>query len=268
VKLTDGEQAGLWQRKGLTNSLVAYEKYLQAGGDNAQQTARANAKARQLFEEGLALDPGYAMAYAGLAVTYLNDALWGWSKDPRESGRKAYEMAKAALALDDSLDAPHYILGLIYVYMGEFDKAIAEGEKGVELNPNGADAMAFLGYFLNVAGRPAEAITVVDKAMRLNPMPPAYYYGWLGIGYRLTNQFDKAIATLEKGLRVQPGHTICLIQLAAAYSLAGRQEDARKTADEFLRLNPKFSVGVLAKFYKDPAVAEQLIDALRQAGLK
>ena len=78
------------------------------------------------------------MAYAGLAFTHVADAIWGWSKDPRESGRKAYEMANKALTLDDSLDTPHYILGLIYVYMREYDKAIAEGERAVELNPNGA----------------------------------------------------------------------------------------------------------------------------------
>ncbi len=68
------------------------------------------------------------------------------------------------------------------------------------------------------------------------------------------NEYDKAIAILEKGLRVQPDNTACLIYLTAAYSLAGRQEDARKTAAEFLRLNPKFSVEAFAKNYKDPAV--------------
>jgi adenylate cyclase len=177
-------------------------------------------------------------------------------------------MANKALALDDSLDTPHYILGLIYVYMREYDKAIAEGERGVELNPNGAEALAFLGYFLNMAGRPAEAIAVLEKAMRLNPMPWAYLYGWLGNSYRLTNQNDKAIAILEKGLRVQADNSVCLIVLAAAYSQGGRQEDARKTAAEFLKLNPKFSVEAFAKLYKDPAVAEQLINALRKAGLK
>ena len=95
--------------------------------------------------------------------------------------------------------------------------------------------------------------------MRLNPMPPAFYYGWLGNSYRLTDQYDKAIAILEKGLRVQPDNAVCLMHLAAAYSLAGRQEDARKTAAEFLRLNPKFSLEAWAKMlYKDPAVARTI----------
>ena len=74
----------------------------------------------------------------GWPYTHVVDAIWGWSKDPRESGRKAYEIANKALTLDDSLDTPHYLLGVIYVYMREYDKAIAEGERGVELNPNGA----------------------------------------------------------------------------------------------------------------------------------
>ena len=64
------------------------------------------------MEEAIALDPGFAMAYARLASTHLTDAVWGWSKDPRESGRKAYEMANKALSLDESLDVPHFVLGL------------------------------------------------------------------------------------------------------------------------------------------------------------
>ncbi len=209
------------------------------------------------------------MAYSRLAYTNIADTIYNWSKDPRESGRKAYEMANKALTLDDSLDSTHYSLGFIYlVYMHEYDKAIAEAERGVELNPNGNEALAILGIILNRAGRPAEALTVLEKAMRLNPLPQAYQYAWLGVSHMLMNQNDKAIAILEKGLRMQPNNNVCLVNLAAAYGLAGRQEDARKTAAEFLRLNPKFSLEAWAKTYKDPAVQERLIGALRKAGLK
>ncbi len=269
VKLTDGEQAVLWQKKGLTNNLEAFEKYLQGRMYSLQMmTKDANDKAKHLYEEAIALDPGFAMAYANLSQNHVSDAFWGWSKDPRESGRKAYEMANKALSLDDSLDTPHYCLGGVHLFMHQYDEAIAEGERGVELNPNGHEALAVLGFILNLAGRPAEARTVLEKAMLLNPIPPATYYGWLGNSYRLMNQNDKAIATLEKGLRVQPDNTVCLINLAAAYSQAGRQEDAHKTAAEFLRLTPKFSLETYAKIYKDPVAAEQLTNALRKAGLK
>ena len=268
VKLTDGEQAALWQRKGLTNNLEAFEKYLQGRMHSIQVTKDGNDKARPLYEEAIALDPGFAMAYAKLAYTHVVEAFFGWSKDPGESGRKACEIANKALSLDDSLDTTHYMLGLIYTQMSKFDKAIAEAQRGVELNPNGHEALALLGNILNRAGRHAEAITVLEEAMRLNPMPPAFYYGWLGASHMLMNQNQKAIAILEKGLHVQPNNTVCLVHLVAAYSLADRREDARRTAEEFIRLNPKFLAEVFAKTYKDPAVQEQLINALRQAGLK
>jgi adenylate cyclase len=207
------------------------------------------------------------MAYAELAWTHYVSAQFGWGKDPRESARRAYEAANKAVSLDDSLDTPHCMLGLIYCQRHEFDKAIAEVEKGVELNPNGHGALLALGVILNRTGRPAEAIVVIEKAIRLNPLPPALYYAWLGTSHMLMNQNDKAIASLKKGLGVQSDNAFCLINLTAAYSLSARQEDARKTAEEFLRLNPKFSSEAFAKVYQDPAVRERLIDALRKAGL-
>jgi tetratricopeptide (TPR) repeat protein len=104
--------------------------------------------------------------------------------------------------------------------------------------------------------------------MRLNPMPPAFQYGFLGTSHMLMHQYQKAIAILEKGVLVQPDNAPCLLYLAAAYSLAGRQEDAHKTAAKLLILNPKFSVEAFVKIYKDPAAREQLVSALRKAGLK
>jgi adenylate cyclase len=268
VQLTEGEQAALWQRKGLTNNLEAFEKHLQGRWYLQHLTAGASAKARQLAEEAIALDPGFAWAYAMVSVAHFNDSLYGWSKDPRESARKAYEFANKAVTMDDSLELPHSMLGVTYAYMHEYDKAVAEAERAVELNPSADQSMVFLGLILNFAGRPEEAIIVVQKAMRLNPMPPPFYYATLGSAYRLTNQYDKAIATYEKGLRVQPDYPACLSGLTAAYSQAGRQEDARKTAEEFIKLNPKYSVEAAARLYKDPAVQEQLINGLRNAGLK
>ncbi len=268
VKLTEGEQGALWQRKGLANNLQAFEKNVQARKYLNEVRKESNDKGRQLYEEAIALAPRYAGHYSGLAYTHLMDARWGWSKDPGESLRQAYVIANKALSLDNSLDTPHYTLGLIYMSMHEYDKMVAEGQRAVELNPNGAQSLGHLGWFLNLAGRPAEAITVLDKAMRLNPIPPPVYYAWIGNSYTLMGEHDKAVAILEKGLRMQPDNTVCLVNLAAAYGLAGRREDARKTAVKFLSLNPKFSLEAWAKGYKDPAVQEQLINALRQAGLK
>ena len=70
VKLTEGEQAALWQRKGLTNNLEAFEKTLQGRVYMYQATKEGNVKARKLYEEAIALDPEFALAYAGLAFTH------------------------------------------------------------------------------------------------------------------------------------------------------------------------------------------------------
>jgi adenylate cyclase len=271
VKLTLGEQARYWkEKKGSEVNREAYEKIWQGGWYLHQGTADGNVTARKLLEDVIGQEPQWAGPYSMLAYVHWVDSWMGWSKDPRESGRKAHEMAKKALSLDESLDSARFVLGLVYSSLGRFDEALAEAERAVELNPNGADALSALGSILNVVGRPKEAIHVLHKAMRLNPIPPAVYYWVLGESYRLTEQNDKAIAEFEKGLQRHPDHAFCLMWLAATYSMVGRKKESRKTALELLRVNPKFSLEHWDKMglYKDPAVTKRFIDALRKAGLK
>jgi adenylate cyclase len=270
VKLTEGEQTRHWRERSGKINRETFEKTVEAKWYLYQATEDGNVTARKLLEEVIELEPQWAFAYPPLAGVHSFDAIFGWSKDPRESFRKAYDMAKKAISLDKSLDSAHFVLGLVYTYLGRFDEAIAEGERAVELNPNGADALACLGIILNMAGRPQESVPALHRAMRLNPMPPAWYYSVLGASYMLTEQYDKAIAEHEKGLRVSPDDAWCLVWLAATYSTAGREKEARKTVSELLRLNPRFSLENFEEVmhYKDPAVEKRFFDALRKAGLK
>jgi adenylate cyclase len=270
VKLIAGEQARYWSDRTPKVSREAGEKVLQANWYVYQVKEDGNVEARKLLEEAISLEPQWAGPYGMLAYVHWVDSWMGWSKDPSESFRQAYAMAKKALSLDESYDVGHFVLGLVYYSLGRYDEAIAEAERAVELNPNGADSLTALGSILNMAGRPEEAIQVLHKAMRLNPIPAAAYYWVLGESYRLTEQYDKAIAEFEKGLQRQPDHAFCLQWLAATYSMVGRDKEARKTVSELLRVNPKFSLERWEKLvmYKDPAVTKRLIDALRKAGLK
>ncbi len=270
VKLTEGEQARHWRERSGKINRETFEKTVQARWYLYQVTEDGNVTARKLLEEVIALEPQWAFAYPTLAGVHSFDAIFGWSKDPRESFRKAYDMAQKAISLDESLDSAHFVLGLVYTYLGRFDEAVAEGERAVELNPNGADALACLGIVLNMAGRPQESVPALHRAMRLNPMPPAWYYSVLGASYMLTRQYDKAVAEHEKGLRVSPDDAWCLVWLAATYSMAGREKEACETVSELLKLNPRFSLENFEKVmhYKDPAVKKRLFDALRKAGMK
>jgi adenylate cyclase len=268
VKLTQGEQARLYG-KGAVN-LDSFMKVLQGVPYFYRFNKEGNIQARQMFEEAIALEPENAAAYTMLGWTYLMEIWFGLSESPGKSMALAAELAQKALALDDSLDPPHSLLGNIYLLKRQYEKAIAEEERAVALNPNGADAHAHLGMTLNYVGRPEEAIALLKKAIRLNPIPPNWYLFTLGDGYRMTGQYEDAVAAYKRVLHRNPDDMRAHIGLAATYSLSGQEEEARAAAAEVLRLDPKFSVEYIVKTlpYKNQADASLLVDALRKAGLK
>ena len=269
VQLTEGEQARV---AGLgTNNLEAYLKVLQARELCGRQNPESNALAKQLAEEAIALDPNYARAYAMLASTHQMDCWLGTSKSPKESIAKAIELLQKSIIMDDTNAVVHALLGWIFSMTGQHDKAVAEGEKAVALNPNSSDSHMYFGKILTFAGRYEESIPELQTAIRLNPIPPNTYLYSLGISYALTGNLDEAIQWGEKAVRREPNSLSARLFMAAFYSRAGRDEEARIEAAEVLRINPKFSLEKYAKTvtYKKQADVERTISApLRKAGLK
>jgi adenylate cyclase len=268
VELTRGEQARAFARG--TDNLEAYLKYLQAHEKWIQMNKESNALARQLAEESIALDPNFVVVYITLASTYMMDVFLGSSKSPKDSIKQAMELNKKAMALDDSLANAYSQLGLLYTMTRQHDKGVAEAERGVELNPNSASAHDLLGMTLDFAGRSEEAIPMFKKAIRLEPFSPAKYYYHLGLAYLLTGQCDEAISACEEAVRRGINTPAAHRSAAAAYSMCGREEEARTAAAEVLRLNPNFSCDHYAKrsLYKNQADTDLIVGALRKAGLK
>jgi tetratricopeptide (TPR) repeat protein len=161
-------------------------------------------------------------------------------------------------------------LGQASLWKKQHDQAIAEAERAVALDPNDADGYARLGSVLNFAGRPEEAIGVIEKAMRLNPHYPPLYVFILGHSYHLMGRYEEAIAAYKKALTRNPDFLPVHINLAVVYSGLGREKEARAEAAEILRISPNFSLEVYRQRlpYKDPAVLERFLDGLRKAGLK
>jgi adenylate cyclase len=268
VKLTEGEQRVLLGKG--TNNLDAYLKILQSSEHAARFTKEDNVLARQLVGEAIALDPGYAMAYLRLSATHLMDLLYGSSKSPKQSLRLAEELVQKALALDANLAEAHAFLGRIYLTKRQHEKAISEGERALAMAPNSAFIHAALAFTLRHAGRPEEAIAMFKKAIRLNPIPPAWYFSGLGFSYFMLGQYEEAIGELRKALHRAPDSQFSYMGLAAAYSKLGRDKDARAAATEVLRINPKFSLEQWAKthMYKNQSDFDRFVTALRKAGLK
>jgi adenylate cyclase len=269
IELGEGEQARLWQKD--TTNLKAYLKYLEAKSYLNRQTKEDNTRARQLSEEALALDPGYANAYVHLGWTHWNDARYGWVESRGKSIETAYKYAQKAIELDDTLDSAHLLIGGVYLVKRQHEKNVAQGRRALALNPNGAWNHMYMAGALGCAGKWEESLGYAKKAMRLAPFPPVWFFWILGRSYFMTSQYDKAIETFKKAVHVSPDYLVAHAFLAACYSSLDRQIEAAAEAGEVLRINPKFNLESYAKTslpYKNKGDIDRYVAALRKAGLK
>jgi adenylate cyclase len=268
VELTEGEHARLWGRG--TNNLQAYLKSLQASEHFLTQTKESNELARRLAEEAISLDPEYAPAYHFLSRTHMMDIFYRTTKSPKESIKKALELAQKVIDLDNGYALGHGWLGFLYTLTRKHEKGIEAAQKGVELDPNGAHNYFYLEWTLRCAGRHDEALQAIEKAIRLNPFPPVTYYRAACMSYIFAKRYEEAITAGKNAVTVAPNDFNAHMVLTAAYSLAGREQEARSEAEEVLRINPKVSVQHFSKRlpYKNKSDAEIYIGALQKAGLK
>jgi adenylate cyclase len=270
VKLTPEEHKRL--QRAPTNNLEAYDFYLR-GSESFRRAFFKNetfAPARQMLEKAIELDPQYAAAYALLGHTYTIDWFFQRSRDPSQSLEQAFAMAQRAVALDDSPPQPHSILGHVYLWKKQHEQAIVEAERAIALDPNNAEGYLFLGTILTFAGRPQEGIAALEQATRLNPQYPDIYLIQLAWAYRVAGRYEEALALGKKFQARQPDYGPIHFHLAICYAELDRLEEARAEGAEILRFNPNFSVERFKDFWpmKDPAVMEHTLAALRKAGLK
>ncbi len=273
VKLTEGEVAPVYSKyfKG-KRGFDCYLKLMEAAKYADRRTIEDNNVARRLNEEAISMCPENPIGYAQLSWVYAVDFTLGNTKSFQETGRKIFEMAKKALAIDDSLPLAHTVLSGTYAYRREYEKAIAEGERAVALDPSGSAAYSAYATALLLACRPEEAIPMFQKAIRLNPNASTTTFVNLGHAFRNAGRFEEAVSAYKKGLQRAPDYIIAHIGLGTTYSLMGRNREARAEAEEVLRINPKFSLDHFAKTgasaYKDQSEIDKIVNAMRKAGLK
>jgi len=267
VKLREGETARL-RAKG-TKNIDAYFKFLQAGAFFIEFNKDSNILARQKYEEVIDLEPEYAAAHGGLAATYTQAAWLGWDESPEQCMLKAFEYSQKCLTLDDSNAWGHACMGVVCLVMRQWEKALKEGEYAVALSPNSADILAIFAVTLKSVGRVNEALMMIKKAIRLNPMTPEWYLHELGTYYRLQGRYEEAITMLKNNTEGNPHYLMSRINLAATYSMAGKMDKARTEAKEVLKKIPDFSAEQFMKGfpYKDQKIVDDFIENLCKAGL-
>ena len=265
VKLTESEQEQVARR--YTENLEAYDHFLR-GRDQVRATNETNAQAREMFERAIELDPSFAAAYAILSYTHWRDWFNQWSEGPQALER-AFEAAQKAVALDDSLPLARAYLAWAYVWKRHHEQAITEAKRAIALDPNLAEGYARLGEILSLSGRPEEGVSLVKKAMRLDPHYPPNYLIYLGHAYYAMGKYEEAIAAMKRSLTRNPDFVFPHRTLAVIFSELGRKEEAQAQIAELLRIGPRASIEDLRERwpFKDQAVSERYLEALRKAGL-
>jgi adenylate cyclase len=273
VELTKGERAYVWHEA--TDNFEAWGHAARGYSLFQHNEKEDNEKARELFKSAIKIDPGYSTAWTYLAWTHWHDAWLGWSESPDESISQAIELAKKAQTLDDTQAEVHSLFSDIYLHQKQYEKAIAEAEKGVTLSPNNSLCHVYLAWALHNAGRFEEAVEVQKRAMRLSPYYPTWYLSNLGESLTMAGHYEEAITVnqqlLERSQKEKNPFwaTAEHAWLAIGYSMLGREEEARFHVAEGLKTQPDWTMETERKFYsyKNPADLERHLDALRKAGL-
>ena len=267
VKLTEGERARLGPRQVLPAEV--YDLLLRGREQFLFFTKEGNEKARHYFEKARKAAPDHAEVYARLAQVYVQDSMMGWTSSRREVTDHALELIDKAVELDPTPPFVHGTLGLLYLWRGEHDKAIAESETWIELDPNNADAYLQLANALSFSGEAEKALPLLNESMRLNPNYSFITIFILGhVNYQL-GKLDEAVTFLERSTTRNPDFAPGFIYLVAVYSELGEEDKARALAAKLIREGVESFLPRLRELYpyKYEKEIERLADALHKAGL-
>jgi adenylate cyclase len=195
----------------------------------------------------------------------------GLSKSRKESLEKAISYARRAQSLDQKDFLGYSAMVGPYIYQRDYENAIKEAKKAINIAPGTALPYANLGYALCMSGRSSEAIAYFKKAIRIDPFPPPYYYLDLGNAYFLTGNYEEAVKVNKKACALAPDNEGCHRTLAAAYGMLGKDTEAQVEAAELLRIMPEWSIEGWKQRqgdrWKNQTDVDHFAEGLRRAGL-
>jgi DNA-binding winged helix-turn-helix (wHTH) protein/TolB-like protein/Tfp pilus assembly protein PilF len=267
VKLNQAEHDRLARR--YTRNLEAYDYFLRGQAALLTRTREDNETAREMYRKAVALDPAFARAYAGLALTYAADYRQQWTKDGPQALARAFELAETAARIDAEILEVQWVLAYVHAQSRRHDQAIAHLNRAIALDPSFADAYALLGSIYTYVGQPAKAIPLVRTAIHLNPDAGYLYFLVLGRAYLFRGDTEQAMINLQEALSRNAANLESQVYLVATLSLAGDKDAARWKAEELHVLEPEFSTGKWLQSYPmtDEGQKQRLATLLSQAGL-
>ena len=267
LQLTKAEKKRLVRRH--TEDAEAYRLYLQGRHHWNRWTEEGFYKAIGYFQQAVEKDPSYALAYTGIAESYV---LLGWNSylPPKEAFPKGKAAAMTALRLDPDLGEAHTPLAAaLWLHDWQWPEAQKEFKRSLELNPAYPTANHYYAEYFMTMGRHAEAIAKVKNSQELDPLSLiinvaigwTFYMGrqydeaieqllrtveldpnypmtyWiLGLLYRTTGRYDLAISAGEKSVELSGGSPLMRAALAHTYGKSGREKEARRVLDDLTEL--------------------------------
>ena len=267
LQVTEAERRRL--ARPYTRHLEAYDHFLRGQAVLLTRERADNDKARELYRKAIELDPAFARAYAGLALTHAADYRNQWTDNRAQSLSRAGAFAKTALEIDPDLPEVYWVLGYVSAQRREHEQALAHLKQALALDRSFADAYALMGGVYTYIGQPANSVPALRSALRLNPGAGNLYYLLLGRAYLFLGDAEQAAINLREALARNASNLEAHVYLAAALSLAGDRGAAQWEADEVRSLAPDFLMSKWLETYPmtDAGQKQRLTNLAAAAGL-
>jgi tetratricopeptide (TPR) repeat protein len=219
-----------------TQNLEAYDLYLQGESRiRVKATPEDYQVGLKLFERAAQLDPGFPLAYAGIADASLR--IYRATKD-KAAIQRAQSAAEEAERLNPNLPEVHASLGSIYGAVGRIPEAISELKKALALAPNSDDVLTRLGRAYEAAKQRDQAIAAYQEAIRVNPYL-ATNYRFLGLTYWDLGENRKALEALLEATRLEPGDSDGWAYLGVTYYRLERVDESIAAFQKAIQIQPK-----------------------------
>jgi TolB-like protein/Tfp pilus assembly protein PilF len=229
VRLTSEDKTRL-AKSSVTNP-EAYQLYLKGRYHANQATVEEVTKAIDYFQQAIDKDPGYALAYAGLADTYCQLGGEFGVLPATEALPKAKAAAQRALELDDTLAEAHAALAYAEFFDWDWLNVEREFKRAIELNPSNALSHSRYCEFLQTRARFSEALAECKRAQELDPLSPDIAAN-LGYAYSQMQHYDESIAQFRKMLDLKSNVPMAHAIIAVAYAMKGMHRQALAEYDQ------------------------------------
>lgn len=247
-----------------TENLRAYDHLLRGLSyhKNGYASYHNYVKAFEEFTQAINLDPRFARARAWILCTKASM----WELKSEQLIHESLEEAKQVLKLDDRESETHRILASFYLYLRNYQLSGHHFQEAIRLSPNDAHIAVKIGRYYAYTDQYDEAITAVERAMRLNPLHPGWYWMELGIVYYSMGEYQKSIDAYNKNWDME-AYDYALI--AASYMALKKVEEAMVVARKAIEMEPKSSANIFTQFetYQDLCKHQLLCDRMIAAGI-